>query len=50
MARTPVRTLIEKGIEAGADYIPDVFEVLVKGSRPGYAQGGMTQLADKYGC
>jgi hypothetical protein len=27
MARTPVRRLIEKGIEAGADYIPDAFEV-----------------------
>jgi hypothetical protein len=27
-----------------------VEEVLVKGVRPGYAQGGMTQLADKYGC
>ena len=27
MAQTPVRRLIEKGIEAGADYIPDVFEV-----------------------
>lgn len=26
MARTPVRRLIEKGIEAGADYIPDVIE------------------------
>lgn len=27
MAQTPVRRLIEKGIEAGADYIPDAFEV-----------------------
>lgn len=27
MARTPFRRLIEKGIEAGADYIPDTFEV-----------------------
>ena len=27
MARTPVRRLIEKGIEAGADYIPDALEV-----------------------
>jgi hypothetical protein len=27
-----------------------VEEVLVKGVRPGYAQGGMAQLADKYGC
>lgn len=27
MAKTPVRKLIEKGIEAGADYIPDTFEV-----------------------
>jgi len=27
VARTPVRRLIEKGIEAGADYIPDAFEV-----------------------
>lgn len=27
MAKTPVRILIEKGIEAGADYIPDTFEV-----------------------
>lgn len=27
MARTPFRKLIEKGIEAGADYIPDTFEV-----------------------
>ncbi len=26
MARTPVRRLIERGIEAGADYIPDVIE------------------------
>jgi hypothetical protein len=26
VARTPVRRLIEKGIEAGADYIPDVIE------------------------
>lgn len=26
MAKTPVRRLIEKGIEAGADYIPDVIE------------------------
>ena len=26
MARTPVRRLIEKGIEVGADYIPDVIE------------------------
>ena len=26
MARTPVRRLIEKGIEAGADYIPDAIE------------------------
>ena len=27
MARTPVRRLIEQGIEAGADYIPDALEV-----------------------
>jgi hypothetical protein len=27
VAKTPVRKLIEKGIEAGADYIPDTFEV-----------------------
>jgi len=27
VARTPVRRLIEKGIEAGADYIPDALEV-----------------------
>ena len=27
MAKTPVRILIEKGIEAGADYIPDALEV-----------------------
>ena len=27
MARTPVRTLIERGIEAGADLIPDALEV-----------------------
>jgi len=27
VARTPVRTLIEKGIEAGADLIPDVIEM-----------------------
>jgi hypothetical protein len=26
MARSPIRTLVEKGIEAGADYIPDVVE------------------------
>ena len=26
MAKTPVRRLIEQGIEAGADYIPDVIE------------------------
>jgi hypothetical protein len=27
VAKTPVRKIIETGIEAGADYIPDVFEV-----------------------